>query len=234
MSLRRLAVVLVLVAVAATIAYAVGRSTPESARSLPPTTSSSSSTTTAVVTVPVPGDIRAALAALVVDDRRPPDGYSRDLFPTWLDLDGNGCDARVDVLVQESLTPAQVDRTGSCAVLAGDWHSRYDGVDVSDPAELDVDHLVPLGEAWRSGADTWTADRRAAYANDVTDEDQLVAVTASSNRSKGDRDPSEWRPPDRSSWCWYATHWVRVKVRWHLTADTAERDALGQMLETCS
>src|SRR3954452_2170176 len=230
MRLQRIVVTIVLVAVAATIAYAIGRSSPESARSQPTTTTA---TTTTVATTSVPKDVRRALAALVVYDRQPPDGYSRDLFPLWLDLDGNGCDARVDVLVQESLTPPQVDRTGSCAVLAGDWRSRYDDVEVSDPSELDIDHLVPLGEAWKSGADTWTADRRAAYANDVTDPEQLVAVTAASNRSKGDRGPSEWRPADHAAWCWYATSWVRVKVRWHLTVDTAERDALGQMLETC-
>jgi hypothetical protein len=230
---QRIIVTIILVAAAATIAYAIGRSSPESARSLPPTTTTTTTTTTTVATTSVPTDIRRALTVLVVDDRRPPDGYSRDLFPVWLDLDGDGCDARVDVLVQESLTPPQVDRTGSCAVLAGDWRSRYDGALVSDPAELDIDHLVPLAEAWRSGADTWTADRRAAYANDVDDPEQLVAVTASSNRSKGDRDPSEWRPPDHSDWCWYATSWIRVKVRWHLSVDTAERDALGQMLETC-
>jgi hypothetical protein len=218
---------LVLVAAAATIGYAVGRSEPSPAPSPEPTTSTR-------VTPPDPAASRALLAKLVIDDRSAPRDYARDLFPIWLDLDGNGCDARVDVLVAESLTPPQVDRTGSCAVLAGDWRSRYDGVEVSDPAELDVDHVVPLGEAWRSGADTWGAGRRAAYANDLDDPDHLVAVTSASNRSKGDRDPSQWRPPDRSTWCWYATTWVQVKLRWGLTIDTPERDALGQMLETCA
>jgi hypothetical protein len=151
----------------------------------------------------------------------------------WLDLDGDGCDARADVLIDESLTPAQVDRTGTCAVVAGDWRSRYDGIGVSDPAELDIDHLVPLGEAWRSGGREWNSEQRTAYANDVDHPDQLVAVTAGSNRSKGDQDPANWRPTDRSAWCWYATAWIDVKHRWALSVDTFERDALAQMLATC-
>lgn len=180
-----------------------------------------------------PGADRANLARLTIDDRGEPPGYARDLFPTWLDLDGNGCDARVDVLIAESTTPPQVDRTGTCAVIAGDWVSIYDGVEVSEPSELDIDHMVPLAEAWRSGADGWEAARRASYANDTAGPDQLIAVTASSNRSKGDGDPTNWRPPDRSTWCWYAEAWIGVKLRWALTIDTAERDALGGMVATC-
>src|SRR3954452_9945783 len=116
MRLQRIVVTIVLVAVAATIAYAIGRSSPESARSQPTTTTTT--TTTTVATPSVPKDVRRALAALVVEDRRPPDDYSRDLFPLWLDLDGNGCDARVDAAVHEALRPAEVDHAGSCAVLA--------------------------------------------------------------------------------------------------------------------
>ena len=93
--------------------------------------------------------------------------------------------------------------------------------------------MVPLGEAWKSGAYRWDAPRRAAYANDVNYPDHLIAVTASSNRSKGDSTPDEWRPPAHESWCRYATAWVEVKRHWALTVTTTERDALGQMLETC-
>lgn len=171
------------------------------------------------------------LAALRIDDQQVSTaGYSRDLFPTWLDLDGNGCDAREDTLTVESLAP--VARNG-CDVTAGEWVSIYDGVATTDPSILDVDHIVPLAEAWRSGAHAWEGDRRARFANDLDYPDHLIAVTASSNRSKGDSPPNEWRPPDESSWCRYATAWVRVKVTWDLSGTTAEREALGQMLATC-
>ncbi len=118
-------------------------------------------------------------------------------------------------------------------MISGRWLSIYDGVEVSDPSELDVDHLVPLAEAWRSGAHAWETDRRAAFANDLSYPDHLIAVTGATNRSKSDSPPNEWRPPLRSTWCRYATAWVTVKTTWSLTVTTAERDALGQMLDTC-
>ncbi len=168
----------------------------------------------------------------IVDDAAPASGYSRELFPTWLDLDDNGCDAREDTLVAESLVTATVSASG-CEVLGGRWLSIYDGVEVSEPSDLDVDHLVPLAEAWRSGASTWETARRAAFANDLSFPDHLIAVTATTNRSKSDSPPNEWRPPRQGSWCRYARAWVSVKVTWSLSATTAERNALGQMLDTC-
>lgn len=205
-----------------------------------PATSASNAPTTASPSAPTsPSDGTGAsgrelLAQLrLVDDPSSSQGYSRDLFPTWLDLDGNGCDAREDTLIVESLVSAEVERSGECEVISGRWLSVYDGVEVSEPSELDVDHLVPLAEAWRSGAYLWETDRRAAFANDLSYADHLIAVTASANRSKSDSPPNEWRPPRRETWCRYATAWVTVKVTWSLTATTAERDALGQMLDTC-
>ena len=184
-------------------------------------------TTTAPPTAVGPVD----LAALQINDSPSSTaGYHRDLFPTWLDLDGNGCDARDDTLTAESLVP--VERNG-CDVISGRWLSIYDEVTVTEAGKLDVDHMVPLAEAWRSGASNWDAQRRARYANDLTYPDHLIAVTASTNRSKGDRPPDEWRPPNKSSWCRYASAWVQIKETWALTATSRERDALGQMLATC-
>lgn len=135
-------------------------------------------------------------------------------------------------MIAESLVTATVSSSG-CEVLGGWWLSIYDGVEITESSDLDVDHLVPLAEAWRSGASGWETTRRAAFANDLSFPDHLIAVTASTNRSKSDSPPNEWRPPRRDSWCRYATAWVTIKVNWSLTATAAERDALGQMLETC-
>jgi hypothetical protein len=109
----------------------------------------------------------------------------------------------------------------------------YDGVTVTDAAKLDVDHMVPLAEAWRSGAWAWDADRREAYANDLAHAFTLRVVTAATNRSKGDKDPSEWLPPRRVAWCRYAKDWIDVKVTWKLTAQPAEITALRSLLKTC-
>ncbi|MCA1847037.1 MAG: lamin tail domain-containing protein, partial [Actinobacteria bacterium] len=120
-----------------------------------------------------------------------------------------------------------------CKVVAGDWYSLYDGLTFTDPAELDIDHMVPLAEAWDSGAASWDADRRQAYANDLDHPQALRAVSASSNRSKGDLDPAQWKPTRDASWCEYANDWVTVKKAWDLTADQDEVDDLRVMLRTC-
>lgn len=175
-----------------------------------------------------PLDPRALLAPMAIDDGPAPGGYLRDLFPTWKDVDHDGCDARRQALIAASTTPAQTGER--CAVVSGSWTSAYDGATTTDPADVQIDHVVPLANAWRSGADTWTTDRRTQFANDQL---SLWAVSASANRSKGDSGPERWRPPRQEVWCEYAQRWTAIKVRWHLTATTAERDALGQMLDTC-
>jgi hypothetical protein len=169
------------------------------------------------------------LARLTVVDTPPPGGYVRDLFPTWLDIDGDGCDAREQALRATSNPAATVG--GGCKITTGTWFSDYDGVTLTAPADVDIDHVVPLAEAWRSGAAAWTTDQRAVIANDQAN---LWPVSAASNRSKSDSPPNEWRPPRRDSWCTYARRWVTVKGTYRLTITTPERDALGQMLDTCS
>ncbi|WP_425582178.1 HNH endonuclease family protein [Streptosporangium carneum] len=104
---------------------------------------------------------------------------------------------------------------------------------VEEAGRLDVDHLVPLAEAWDSGASTWTAAQRQEYANDLDDPGHLVAVTARSNRSKADKDPSQWLPPYQPARCRYVTEWVAVKLRWALTVDAAERDTLTELAGAC-
>jgi hypothetical protein len=91
---------------------------------------------------------------------------------------------------------------------------------------------VPLANAWRTGAAGWEDERRADFANDL-DTPQLIAVSASSNRAKGDQDPSQWRPPERAYWCRYAHDWVAVKHHWQLWVTQDEKDALAEMLDTC-
>jgi hypothetical protein len=74
---------------------------------------------------------------------------------------------------------------------------------IGEAVDARIDHVVPLAEAWRSGAAAWNADQRERFANDLVDP-QLIAVSASSNRSKGDQDPAEWKPPRRVTWCLYS------------------------------
>lgn len=175
--------------------------------------------------------LESLLAQLTIAPEGPREGYDRDLFKHWVDADQDGCDTREEVLIEESLVPAA---TGSgCSVASGEWFSPYDAMTFTAPGGLDIDHVVPLGEAWDSGASAWDSVRRQDYANDLDDLEALIAVSAGSNRSKSDRDPAEWRPPVADYWCTYASHWVTVKVVWGLSADEAEVQALREMVVTC-
>jgi hypothetical protein len=146
-------------------------------------------------------------------------------------LDGNGCDTRAEVLAAESVMRISVGP--GCKILAGAWFSIYDGLTVTNPTLVDIDHFVPLAEAWDSGAASWSPERRELYANDLDDPDSLIAVTESSNGSKSDDDPADWMPDDPNVSCTYVAMWVGVKVRWGLTADQREMDKLRQVFDTC-
>ncbi|MDA1360143.1 HNH endonuclease family protein [Glycomyces luteolus] len=180
---------------------------------------------TAPFTVTVdPAALTAGIEALEVAEERD-SGYDRSLFPHWKDDDGNGCDARDDVLVKQDRTGALTEADCDGA-MTGEWVSMYDGETVTASGDIDIDHFVPLKEAWGSGAVDWTTEDRQAYANWQENNWHLIAVTASSNRSKSDQDPAEWMPEDETVWCAYIWAWVEVKTEWHLAVDEAEQAAL--------
>jgi len=155
-------------------------------------------------------------------------GYDRGLFNIWTDADSDGCDTRDEVLYRQNTA-----RPRSCGSDAGRWVSVYDGKKFTDASDLDVDHMVPLAEAFGSGAWSWSSATREAYANDLY-KLSLIAVSAASNRSKSDRDPAEWLPPKKSYVCRYVANWTAVKYRWRLTVDGRERKALNKTFSSCS
>ena len=158
-------------------------------------------------------------------------GYNRDLFADWYDADRNGCNTRKEVLIAESLDPVQIG--SKCSISGGRWFSIYDNVETTDSSKFDIDHMVPLSEAWDSGAWNWNADQRKHFANDLDQPFFLIAVTASSNRSKSDRDPAEWMPPNASYHCTYVRIWIEIKRAWDLSVDQAEHDYLANKLASC-
>ncbi len=168
--------------------------------------------------------VRAVQSLPVADETR--SGYARDKFRLWIDADGDCRDTRDEVLAAESSV-----RVSGCDVQRGRWRSYYDGVVTRTSTSFDIDHLVPLAEAWDSGARRWSAATRTRYANDLGDYRTLVAVTASSNRSKSDRDPAEWMP--RLGKCRYVQQWTAVKLRWSLKVDAAEKRALLARARRC-
>jgi len=217
-------------------AAAPSTQTPTSAES---PTGSATTTTTAVVTtttVVAPPDnsvsspVLSLLNSLVINDEPARVGYDRDLFTHWSDTNGSGCDAREDTLIAQVIADAVPNTSDSCRLDSGRWYSVLDGIEyVGSPSGLDIDHIVALAEAWDSGASAWSSATRQRFANDPR---HLVAVTASSNRSKSDSDVGEWRPV-RSSWCVVATITVDTKAAYGLDVDPAEYAALVEMLATC-
>lgn len=171
---------------------------------------------------------RAELAGLTVAPEDASEKYDRDLFPHWITISGT-CNTRETVLIRDGESIVVND---SCAVISGTWYSPYDGQTWTRASDLDIDHIVPLSEAWRSGASAWTTSRRKSFANDL-DRPQLIAVTDDVNQDKGDKDPSNWRPPLDSYHCVYAKMWIHTKYYWELTLQAAEKDALRDMLATC-
>lgn len=158
-------------------------------------------------------------------------GYARSKFTLWTDADHDGCDTREEVLIAEGATRPTVG--SGCALTGGRWVSKYDGLSVTNPAGFDIDHLVPLNEAWQSGAWNWSSATRKAYANDLGYEASLIAVSAHANRSKGDREPQDWMPERAAYSCDYVSRWVAVKWRWHLAVNPAERSYLNRELASC-
>jgi hypothetical protein len=159
-------------------------------------------------------------------------GYQRELFmSSWIDEDNDGCDTRREVLIYESLIPVEIGE--NCKIISGQWISVFDGLETTNPQDLDIDHFVPLAEAWDSGANEWPADKRRAFANDLSDPDTLIAVSRESNRNKGDRDPADWLPPLAQTHCWYASTWVSIKHKWELSVDEREFEKLQEILINC-
>ncbi|WP_330328135.1 HNH endonuclease family protein [Streptomyces pseudovenezuelae] len=190
------------------------------------------------LTMPAPAHAADSLPLADAVDRLQPatesrDGYTRGAFKHWNagDDPADGCNTRNEVLLDEAVEPPTIGP--GCLLSGGRWWSYYDATWVTSPGALDIDHMVPLAEAWDSGASAWSPARREAYANDQGALASLIAVTGRSNRSKADKDPAQWLPPVAEAHCRYVAEWVGTKLRWNLTADDAELAALSEAAESC-
>ena len=153
--------------------------------------------------------------------------YSRSEWRHWVDPDGNGCDARQDVLARDG---KEVLKNG-CKVVSGKWIDPYSGITITDPSQIDIDHIIPLAAAARSGGQAWSPDKKQEYANDPV---VLLAVSATENRSKSDKTASEYMPPNVSYQCTYAEKYVNVAAKYSLTISKADSTTLKAALLNCS
>ncbi|WP_188838025.1 HNH endonuclease family protein [Flexivirga endophytica] len=180
-------------------------------------------------------DAKADLPTLTVKAKGSMDGYSRDLFPHWRDAStwgwpvepNNACNARNAALYRDG---ENVTMSSTCTSLQGTWVDPYGAGKYDEASDIDIDHVVPLGDAYATGAAAWDTTKRTQYANDPL---VLVSSDDSLNQSKGDDDPSEWKPPNSASFCLYATRWVLIKDKYGLWVTSSEKSALNSMLATC-
>lgn len=212
---RRLLLPLVALVVVAVFSVTLTLVSPAPVAALPPN-------------IPSASAAQSQLNALTVRAEGSMTGYSRDLFPHWIAISGT-CNTRETVLRRDG---TNVTVGSNCYPTSGRWFSPYDGVTEFAASDIDIDHVVPLAEAWRSGASSWSTSRRQSFANSLNTP-QLIAVTDNSNQAKSDRDPASWQPSRTSFRCTYARMWIGAKYTWGLSLQSSERSALQTMLNTC-
>jgi hypothetical protein len=163
-------------------------------------------------------------------------GYSRARFgDAWFDVDLNGCSTRNDILARD-LRQVEFKSDDNCFVTKGVLHDRYTGTTINfvqRPAtsgKVQIDHVVALAAAWRTGAKRWRAARRLFYANDDL---VLLAVDGPTNNAKSDKDAAAWLPPNAGFHCRYVARQIAIKTKYELWVTQPERMTMSDVLGGC-
>jgi hypothetical protein len=181
------------------------------------------------------GSAVAALDRLPVKGKAPKTGYSREQFgQAWQDVDANGCDTRDDVLARD-MTDVVYSRSDPCQVSSGVLVDPYTPKEIRfqrgpRSAEVQIDHLVALSDAWQTGAQQWSPQQREQFANDPLN---LLAVDGPLNSAKGDGDAATWLPPNKGFRCQYVARQIAVKTKYGAWVTQPEHDAMADVLSTC-
>ncbi len=162
----------------------------------------------------------------IYEDAEKESSYNRKEWGKWIDEDGDGFNTRQEVLIEESLIEPIIK---SNKVIYGKWYDVFSGEYFSDPKYLDIDHFVPLKNAYESGASNWSKRKKYKYYNYLKDKNHLIAVSKTINRSKGHKSPVEWLPPNKEYQCEYVRTWYKIKKEWGLTIEDGF-DAVSNMV----
>ena len=173
------------------------------------------------------------IETLAVKGRAAKTGYDRSSFSHWRDPDRNGCDARNDILRRDLTNLVIKTDSNGCKVLGGVLADPYSGKNIDfvfGASLIDIDHVVALSNAWQTGAFQFTSEIRLQFANDPLN---LLAVSASLNRQKGDGDAATWLPPTKSYRCQYVARQIAVKKKYGLWITKPEKVAMSTLLAKC-
>lgn len=185
----------------------------------------------------------STLQRLPIKGRAPKTGYSRAQFgQAWTDdvsveFGHNGCDTRNDILRRDLSAVALKGGTRGCVVTGGILSDPYTGTTIpftrgkGSSEAVQIDHVVPLSNAWQTGAQQWDEAKRRDFANDPRN---LQATDGPTNQSKGDSDAATWLPPNKSYRCTYVARMVSVKALYGLWVTQSEHDAIARVLSTCA
>jgi hypothetical protein len=178
------------------------------------------------------------LTTLPVKGRAPKTGYDREEFgPAWSDTDHNGCDTRNDILARDLTNETFKPGTNNCVVATGTLADKYTGTTINfvrgqdTSSAVQIDHVVPLSDAWQKGAQQLSDDQRKELANDPLN---LMAADGATNSAKGDKDAATWLPPNKTFRCEYVSKQVAVKAKYSLWVTQAEHNAIAGILATCT
>lgn len=156
----------------------------------------------------------------------------RNHFGSWRSDLSNCLDVRGRVLARDSKDPVVTRASGErCVVDSGTWHDPYTDSTVTDPAALQIDHMVPLKNAYIMGAHSWAKSKKCWYANFIAVDYHLLPVSAHENMSKSDRTPADYLPPNRGYLCAYARNWLKIKMVWELELVQPEVEALNDVIK---
>ena len=177
------------------------------------------------------------LEEIPVKGRAPKTGYSRVEFgPVWADTDRNGCDTRNDILARDLTDEIFKSGTNNCVVTSGTLADKYTGTTISfvrgqdTSSAVQIDHIVPLSDAWQKGAQQLSGEQRKELANDPLN---LMAADGPTNGAKGDKDAATWLPPNKVFRCEYVSKQVTVKAKYKLWVTQAEHYAIAGVLKSC-
>jgi hypothetical protein len=185
---------------------------------------------------PSPGTALAQLETIAIKGRAPKTGYDRDLFGNgWKDPDRNGCDARNDILNRDLTFTAHKPGTHACVVTSGVLADPFTATTIhfvrgnATSTAVQIDHVVPLSDAWQKGAQQLAPEQREAFGNDPLN---LLAADGPTNGAKGDGDAATWLPPNKSFRCEYVAIQTAVKAKYGLWMTQAEHDVIQRILTT--